>query len=194
MATPRGLWNDRSCHDDWTPGLVLKRNGPTFRQISCCSPVASYVSQLQNRRETTIHATRSHSKSVNPVRPQILAIIDNTMPPVTRPTTRLSKIFQTQVEATTAPERAPSFPQFNRRPLEVRMLIWEAAIEPRIVHLQIRPLRECHHILRQVRSDVAVPDLCGPLAPLNVRLYTWRDLPAFDELDEYIESQRNRSW
>ena len=41
---------------------------------------------------------------------------------------------------------------------------------------------------------MAVPDLCGPLAPLNVRLYTCSDFPVFDKLDEYIESQRNRSW
>jgi len=114
------------------------------------------------------------------------------MPPVTRSTTRLSTDIYTQVNRPRAPEPTPYFPQFKRFPLEIRLIIWEAAIEPRVVHLQLRRLRECHHILRHVRSDLAIPDLCGPKAPLDVRLYTCSDFLDYDELDDYINDQRIR--
>jgi hypothetical protein len=42
----------------------------------------------------------------------------------------------------------------------VRLMIWEAAFEPRIVHLKEYELPQCHHQLRYVRSDTITADRC----------------------------------
>jgi hypothetical protein len=79
-------------------------------------------------------------------------------------------------------------------------MVWEAAIEPRVVHLQARPLNECPHILRHVRSDKTVPDRCDerPLNPwvaqqhmsLDERVEEYHKWMALDEEDEWELDQR----
>lgn len=54
----------------------------------------------------------------------------------------------------------PLFPQLSRLPLEVRNMIWEATIVPRIVNLRAELLHECKNISRHVRSDLEIPERC----------------------------------
>jgi hypothetical protein len=97
--------------------------------------------------------------------------------------------------ASSVQETKASFPQFNRLPLDVRLLIWEATIEPRIVHLKLCELVECKHILRRVHSDIEVPCTFGK--PITARqsqgcLCSQPYDSDLEDIDEDIEYERYR--
>ena len=70
------------------------------------------------------------------------------MPPITRSSARPAK------------DAKGTFPQFKRFPLEIRLAIWEATIEPRIIHLKEYELARCSRMLHRVRSDIEGPCKC----------------------------------
>ncbi|KAF4625285.1 hypothetical protein G7Y89_g12887 [Cudoniella acicularis] len=90
-----------------------------------------------------------------------------------------------------------SFKLFPKLPLEIQLMIWEAAASvPRIVYLNEYELPECRHAFRRVRSDREVPDFCED--PLNdqfcrrkgIQLCTIEDAPNDWELDDEIFDAR----
>jgi hypothetical protein len=127
--------------------------------------------------------------------------------PTTRAQARLAEAKQWEFHPSLRNE-TPPFPQFSKFPKEIRLMVWEAAIEPRIVHVQARPLNECRHILRHVRSDKTVPDRCEEENPadlwaaqrqmsLDERVEEYHKWMALDEEDEWeldarIEDIRER--
>jgi hypothetical protein len=126
--------------------------------------------------------------------------------PTTRAQARLAEAKQWEFHPSSRNE-TPPFPQFSKFPKEIRLMVWEAAIEPRIVHVQARRVNECPHILRHVRSDKTVPDRCDehPTDPwaahqqmsLNERVEEYQKWMALDEEDEWeldarIEDIRDR--
>jgi len=74
-------------------------------------------------------------------------------------------------------------------------MIWEAALEPRIVHLKEYLLPRCYHQLRCVRSDTVIADRCVDDIQLGGTCcdpkYDIRDPsdPDFENLDYTIEDQ-----
>lgn len=55
----------------------------------------------------------------------------------------------------------PLFSRFRDLPFELRLLIWEATIEPQIVHLRQRHVSECYHAVQSVPSNRHVADRCS---------------------------------
>lgn len=52
-----------------------------------------------------------------------------------------------------------SFPKFAQLPVEIRTMIWEAAVQqlsPRIIHLSLRKLRMSKGYYSRVRSDLDI--------------------------------------
>ncbi|KAG4440539.1 hypothetical protein IFR05_003955 [Cadophora sp. M221] len=58
-----------------------------------------------------------------------------------------------------------SFSRFSDLPFEIRLLIWEATIEPQIVHLRQRHVSECYHAVESVSSNRHVADRCTGKPP-----------------------------
>ncbi|CZT12931.1 uncharacterized protein RAG0_16576 [Rhynchosporium agropyri] len=52
------------------------------------------------------------------------------------------------------------FPRFSDLPVEIRLLIWEETIEPKIVHLRQQHISECYHAVESVSSNRHVDDRC----------------------------------
>ncbi|KAH7413369.1 hypothetical protein BKA64DRAFT_353177 [Cadophora sp. MPI-SDFR-AT-0126] len=67
-----------------------------------------------------------------------------------------------QVKLVSKPrENEPSFSRFRDLPFEIRLLIWEATVEPQIVHLRQRHVSECYHAIQSVSSNRHVADRCS---------------------------------
>ncbi|KAK0122406.1 hypothetical protein ONS95_010645 [Cadophora gregata] len=62
-----------------------------------------------------------------------------------------------------------SFSRFRDLPFEIRLLIWEATIEPQIVHLRQRHVSECYHAVQSVSSNRLVTDRCSGKANQKFR-------------------------
>ncbi len=63
------------------------------------------------------------------------------------------------------------FPRFAELPFEIRLEIWELAIEPQVVHLRQRHISECHHAVHHVSSDRHVADRCTGRVPQDYQGY-----------------------
>ncbi|KAL2066621.1 hypothetical protein VTL71DRAFT_2692 [Oculimacula yallundae] len=88
-----------------------------------------------------------------------------------------------------------SFSRFSDLPTEIRLLIWEATIEPQIVHLRQRHVSECYHAIESVSSDRHVTDRCSGTIPSNYqgRLCQSRQQANKKEFDR-MDRIRGRPW
>jgi hypothetical protein len=112
--------------------------------------LASTRHRLHARRHTTAYDFL-HWKN-DRICHRYLPKLNSKMPSGIRTSNCVAKEVFARLHATLPLEPPYSFPQFNRLSLEVAFSM-TAAIEPWMVHLNLHPLRECHHSL--ARPDLA---------------------------------------
>ncbi|KAH6717666.1 hypothetical protein BKA61DRAFT_716019 [Leptodontidium sp. MPI-SDFR-AT-0119] len=85
-----------------------------------------------------------------------------------RPHLLSATLTSTSIETKLVPKPSineVSFSRFPDLPFEIRLLIWEATVEPQVVHLRQRHVSECYHAVESVSSNRYVADRCTGKAP-----------------------------